>query len=225
MGTSIGLDEALQAYLARMNREEHPVLARCRTETRAEMGGRAIMQISPEQGAVLAFLVRLIGARTGVEVGVFTGYSALAVALALKDMHGTAARLHACDLDADYLARAGGYWRSAGVSEIMEPHAGPAAESLEALIAEGAAGTLDYAFVDADKAGYPLYYERCLTLLRPGGLLIFDNVLWSGTVADPSREDETIRVLRTLTATARADDRLDMALAAIGDGLLLCRKR
>ncbi|MCP5432145.1 MAG: class I SAM-dependent methyltransferase [Alphaproteobacteria bacterium] len=225
MGTSIGLSQAIISYVQDANPPEHPVLARCREETQGEMGARAQMQISPEQGAVMGVLARLVRAKSAVEIGVFTGYSSLAIALAMKEMHGSGARLFACDISLQYLARAEGYWKAAEVDGVIEAKAGPAGASLEALLAQGHRGRVDFAFVDADKSAYDLYYERCLELLRPGGLMLFDNVLWSGSVADSAKDDADTEALRAIAAKAKGDGRVHAALAAIGDGLLICLKK
>lgn len=224
MSTSLGLTPEIVRYLAAVNPPEHPALARCREET-AALGGVAIMQISAEQGAFMQVIARMLSAKKVFEVGVFTGYSALATALALKDMHGADAHLLACDISEDWTAKARGYWQAAGVDELIELRIAPAVETLDARLASGGAGTYDLGFVDADKTGYDAYYERGLQLLRPGGVLMFDNVLWSGAVADPANQTPDTVALRALGQKARGDSRVHAAMAGIGDGLLLVVKR
>jgi O-methyltransferase len=223
VSTSLGLTEAVVAYLARINPPEHPVLARCRAET-ATLGGIARMQISPEQGALMAWLARLTDARRAVEVGVFTGYSALAVTLAMRDRHADA-RLLACDVNAEWTAKARGYWTEAGVADAIDLRLAPAVETLDATLEAGGGGAWDLAFIDADKTSYPAYYERCLALLRPGGVMLFDNVLWGGAVADPAVTDADTQALRKVALTAREDGRVHAVMAGVGDGLLMCIKR
>ncbi len=222
MSRSIGLSEAVTDYVRAMNRPEDAVMARCREDT-AAMGDLSRMQISPEQGAVLEFFVRLLNARRTVEVGVFTGYSALATARALKSV-SSEGQLHALDISPDYLDTAAGYWRDAGVDDVIDPRAGPADASLEALLAEGLAGRVDFIFVDADKTGYPRYFELALSLLRPGGVIAFDNVLWSGSVADPSVTDEDTQALRAVAIQVRDHPGVEPVFTSIGDGLLLAMK-
>jgi caffeoyl-CoA O-methyltransferase len=224
MSRSLGLTPEVIAYLASANPPEHPVAAKCRAETSA-LGGIARMQISPEQGAIMALLARLVNARRAVEVGVFTGYSALVTALAMQDMHGAAAYLLACDVSEEWTAKGRAYWREAGVDGLIDLHIRPAVETLDARLAAGEAGTYDLAFIDADKTSYPAYYEKCLALLRPGGLMLFDNVLWSGAVADSTKTDPDTEALRAVAAQAKADARVHAAMAAVGDGLLFCLKR
>jgi len=223
MGESIGVSEEVRAYVQRFGAREHPVLARCREET-ARLPN-AEMQISPEQGAFMQTLAKAIHARRAVEVGVFTGYSALAVALALEALHGGDACLVACDVSDDYLAKARGYWREAGVDRIVLSRPGPAAETLRHLHDEGGAESYDLAFVDADKTGYDDYYEGCLKLLRSGGVMLLDNMLRGGDVADPAVRDPATEALRTLAAKIHDDRRVDMCLATLGDGLSIVVKR
>jgi caffeoyl-CoA O-methyltransferase len=225
MSGSIGLDETLTAYVQAANPPEHPVLATCRRETEA-MGDISRMQISPEQGAFMQICARLTGAKTAVEVGVFTGYSALATALVMKDMHGADARLHGCDMSEDYTAPARRYFAEAGVDGLIDLHIGEARDTLAALAGE-IGGTVDMMFVDADKTGYDAYYEAGLELLRPGGLILFDNVLWNGDVADPARvtADADTAALKALADKVRDDDRVHSAFTAVGDGILMAMKR
>jgi len=220
LSRSIGLSPAVESYVRAMNRDEHPALARCREETQ---GGAETpsMQISPEQAALMTLIARLVHAKTYIEVGVFTGYSALAMALALKDMHGEAARVIACDICEDFIGQARGYWREANVDDVIETRIAPAQETLATL----PDASTDMIFVDADKSGYPAYYEESARLLRAGGVALFDNVLWSGDVADPAKTHEDTSALRRVAKIARADDRFDIAFTALGDGVLVCRKR
>jgi len=217
MSTSFGLSEPVVAYLQRWGVDEHPVLVRCRTETATDP--RAIMQISPEQGALMQVLATAIRARRALEVGVFTGYSSTAVALAMKAMHGVDAELVACDISGALVDRASGYWRAAEVDGIVSARIGPAADTLRALLDEGLHGHFDMMFIDADKTSYDAYYELGLELLRPGGLMLIDNMLWNGAVADPADTSESTVALRVLAAKIHADARVESTLASIGDGL------
>lgn len=225
MSSSFGLDARLTAYVRGANRAEHPAQQRCRLETDA-MGGIAAMQISPEQGAFLQMCARLVRARLAVEIGVFTGYSALATMLAMREMHGAAAKLYGCDISDDYTSRAHPYWHEAGVDGQIELRLGDARETLTGLVSE-LAGRVDMVFIDADKTGYDAYYEAALQLLRPGGLVLFDNVLWSGHVADPARcaADADTAALKALADKVRDDARVDMAFTTVGDGVLMALKR
>lgn len=182
---------------------------------------RAVMQTGADQVQFLQLLVKLTGARRCIEVGVFTGYSALGVALALPEE----GRIVACDVSDEYTAVARRYWHLAGVSEKIELCLAPAVETLDALLERGAAGSYDFAYVDADKTGYDDYYERCLRLLRENGLLAIDNVLWSGDVIDPRSTDADTLALRELNAKIGGDERVDASLLSIGDGLMVVRKR
>jgi predicted O-methyltransferase YrrM len=183
------------------------------------------MQIAREQGELLALLARLQNARRIFEIGVFTGYSSLNFALVLKELHGDRGHLLALDVSDEYTRQARNYWQEAGVTGLIELQVAPALESLAGVLAEGRAGTYDLGFVDADKASYGSYYERGLELLRPGGVLVFDNVLWSGRVLDSTDQTPDTRALRTLVTAARADERVEPLLLTVGDGLLVCRKR
>ncbi len=216
---TITMTESLLGYIAKVGGREHPVLAKCRAETATlEM---AVMQISPEQGAFMQMLARLVGARKCIEVGVFTGYSSLAVALALpEDGHITA-----LDVSEEWTNKARSYWKEADMTHKIDLRIAPAADSLKALIDDGAAGTYDFAFIDADKTGYDTYYEMCLELLRPGGLIAIDNVLWFGAVADPAAQDPDTKALRALNEKVHGDERVHMALAPISDGIMLVQKR
>lgn len=221
MGRANKITPELAEYIRRVGAREHPVLARCREETWRDLPDRARMQISPEQGAFMALLIRLLGARRALEIGVFTGYSGLAVALALPQD----GRLTACEVSHEFARRARGYWDEAGVSGRVELELGPALETLDALLDDGADGSYDLAFIDADKTGYDDYYERCLTLLRPGGVVTIDNTLWDGRVIDPSDTSADTEAIRALNTKIAADQRVDFALTTIGDGLTVCRKR
>ena len=224
MSSSIALPSNVVDYLRAHNPPEHPVLARCRAETES-LGRVSGMQISPEQGAFMTLMIQMVSARRAIEVGVFTGYSSTVTALALKAMHGADAYLLACDVSEDWTGRARTYWRDAGVDDIVELKIAPAIETLDARLAAGEADSFDFAFIDADKVSYPGYYERCLELLRPGGIMLFDNMLWSGAVADPAVHDHDTEALRSVAKRAQHDDRVDESLIAVGDGLLICRRR
>ncbi|HEX5314757.1 MAG TPA: class I SAM-dependent methyltransferase [Gammaproteobacteria bacterium] len=216
---TLPLTETLYRYLLDHSLREPPVLARLREET--QLMAQASMQISPEQGQFLAMLVRLIGARRCLEVGSFTGYSSTAVALALPPD----GRLLCLDVSEVWTARARRAWQQAGVENKVELRLAPARESLEALIAGGAGETFDFAFIDADKTNYLHYYEAALALLRPGGLIAVDNVLWGGSVADPADQSEDTIAIRAFNDALHADRRVDLSLLSIGDGLTLARKR
>jgi len=179
------------------------------------------MQIGPDQAAFFAVLVRAIGATRALEIGTFTGYSALAVASALP----AEGRLVCCDVSDEWTQVGRRYWREAGVEDKIDLRLAPANDTLDALLRESGPDSFDFAFVDADKPGYDGYYERCLTLVRPNGLIAFDNTLWSGAVADPARNDDDTKALRALNAKAHADARVDACLLTVGDGVLLVRRR
>jgi caffeoyl-CoA O-methyltransferase len=216
--TSIGLDKRLNDYLVRSGPPEHPVAAKLRLLT-AGMPNSS-MQIAPEQGQFLAMLGKLVGARRTLEIGTFTGYSALVVALALpRD-----GKVIACDVSAEWTAVARRHWEEAGVGGKIELRLGPAADTLKALERDGRAGEFDFAFIDADKGGYDEYYERSLRLLRAGGVIVFDNVLWSGRVADPSVQDADTKALRALNAKIAGDARVDKVMVPLGDGMTVARK-
>ncbi len=216
---TIGLDDALYDYLLANSLREPEILSRLRAET-AELPGAA-MQIAPDQGQFMALLIELTGARRCLEVGTFTGYSSLAVALALP----ADGRILACDVDEKVTALARRYWAEAGVAEKIDLRLGPARETLRGLLAGGEAGSYDFAFIDADKENYDSYYEMGLELLRPGGLMTIDNVLWNGSVANPEKDDVDTRAIRALNAKIRDDQRVSCALLPVGDGLTLARKR
>ena len=215
---TLNLDDALYQYLLDHSLREHPVQSALRAATSGHP--HAGMQIAPEQGQFMALLVRLLGARRTIEIGVFTGYSALAVALALPDD----GRILACDISDEYTRIGRPYWEAAGVAHKIELQLAPALATLEARLAAGEDGHYDFAFIDADKSGYDAYYERCLRLLRPGGLIAIDNTLWSGSVARPAADADT-RALQALNDKLHRDERIDLSLLPVGDGLSLARKR
>jgi predicted O-methyltransferase YrrM len=216
---TLGLDPKLYDYLLAVSVREPPVLAALREETSKLPG--AGMQISPEQGQFMRLLIELLGAQRTLEVGVFTGYSSICVALALPQD----GELVACDVSAEYTAVARRYWQQAGVEGRIRLQLGPALGTLDGLIASGAEGSFDFAFIDADKDNYLAYYERALTLLRRGGLIAIDNVLWGGSVADPQDQKPSTLAIRALNARLRDDERVSTSLVPIGDGLFLARKR
>ncbi|MCH7930133.1 MAG: class I SAM-dependent methyltransferase [Proteobacteria bacterium] len=217
--TTLGLDDRLYEYFLRVSLREADVLRRLREETAALPEGE--MQIAPEQGQLMALLVELIGARRTIEVGVFTGYSSLAVALALPaDGH-----IVACDVSAAWTAIARRYWDQAGVADKIELRLAPAIETLDSLIAAGEAGAYDFAFIDAEKTEYAEYYERVLELVRPGGLVAIDNVLWGGRVADAESNDDDTNAIRAFNEALKGDERVTLSMVPIADGLTLARKR
>jgi caffeoyl-CoA O-methyltransferase len=217
-GRYLHLDDKLFDYVVAHSVREHPAQAALREATRNHP--HAGMQISPDQGQLMALLVRLLGARRTIEIGVFTGYSALCVALALPED----GRVLACDINDEYVGVGRPHWHAAGVAHKIDVVLGPALETLDARLAAGEAGQYDFAFIDADKTGYDAYYERCLQLLRAGGLVAIDNVLWSGAVAQPARDTDTA-ALQALNDKLHADARVDLAMVAISDGITLARKR
>lgn len=223
MSRSIGLDATLTDYVRKANPAESTALKRCREETDSRQD--AMMQISPEQGAFMKMMARMVDAKVAVEVGVFTGYSAMAVAETMKERHGSSARLYACDVSDELVGIAEDYWKEGGVADIIRPVIGDARESLIGLINDGLVESVDMMFVDADKTGYPDYYTAGMTLLRPGGVMLFDNVLWNGSVADPAKSDPDTDALRAIAEKVNNDPRVDNAFTAIGDGLLIAMKR
>ena len=216
---TLSLDDRLYEYVVAHSVREPALLAELRAETAKlpESG----MQISPEQGQFMALLVQLIGATHALEVGTFTGYSALSVALAMA----SEGRLVACDVSEPFTRIARRYWALAGVAGKVDLRLGPALSTLDGLLAEGRQGSFDFAFIDADKPNYLGYYERCLELLRPGGLLVVDNVLWGGDVADPEVRDEDTLAIRALNDRVAKDERVSVSLLPLGDGVTLARKR
>lgn len=209
----------LYDYMLSVSSRETALMARLRDET-AKLPG-AGMQIPPMQGQFLAFLVALIGARRGIEIGTFTGYSALWVASALPND----GKLICCDVNETTTAVARRYWKEAGVDQKIELRLAPALDTLKALLASDGAGTFDYVFIDADKENYDAYYERSLELVRTGGLIVFDNMLWGGAVADGGKRDADTLALKALNAKLHNDKRIDLSLLYIGDGVTLARKR
>ncbi len=213
------LTEDLHRYLLEVSLREPALLARLREETARR--GDAGMQISPEQGQFMALLIELTGAKRVLEIGTFTGYSALSMALALPPD----GRIIACDVEPETTAVAQRYWAEAGVAEKIDLRLAPALDTLDGLLAAGAAESFDFAFIDADKENYEAYYERCLALLRQGGLLAIDNVLWNGAVADPAARDSDTEAIRALNLRLREDPRISLSMVPISDGLSLARKR
>ena len=215
---NVKLDDRLYAYLQEHSLREHPVLAELREATAGMK--HAGMQIAPEQGQLMALLARAVNAKRAIEVGVFTGYSSLSVALALP--HD--GKLVACDVNEEWTAMARRYWEKAGVARKIELKLQPAQRTLDELIAAGESGTYDFAFIDADKSRYMAYYERCLTLLRAGGMIVIDNTLWSGHVADPSVSDDDTNAIRKVNDAVHRDARVTASLLPIGDGVTLALK-
>jgi caffeoyl-CoA O-methyltransferase len=216
---TIQLTDALHEYLLAVSLREPPLLRGLREETAAQPS--AGMQISPEQGQFMGLLARLTGARRCLEIGVFTGYSSLSVALALPED----GRIVACDVSEPWTAIARRYWREAGVEGRIDLRLGPALDTLDRLLATGEAASYDLAFIDADKENYLGYYERVLQLLRPGGLVVVDNTLWDGRVADPENAEPDTVAIRHFNEHLAHDERVDLSLLPIGDGLTLARKR
>ena len=217
---TIELTETLYDYLLANGTRESAVACELRAHTLAATRAHR-MQVSPEQGAFMQLLVRSLGARRTLEVGTFTGYSALVVAEALPD-DGC---LVACDVSEQWTAIGRPFWERAGVADKIDLRLQPAVDTLDELIAAGEADSYDFAFIDADKANYDAYYERCLTLLRRGGVIGIDNVLWGGRVADERVQDEDTRAIRALNQKVNADGRVDATMLPIGDGLTLAVKR
>ncbi|EPL14950.1 class I SAM-dependent methyltransferase [Pseudomonas sp. CF161] len=216
---SLNLDDALYHYLLDVSLRETPLLRRLREETQALPTAR--WQVAPEQGQFLALLVRLMGARRLLEVGTFTGYSALCMAAALPD-DGS---LICCDIPGDYNATAIRYWQEAGLAGRIELRLAPALETLVQLQGAGQQGSFDLIFIDADKANYPAYLESALSLLRVGGLAVFDNTLWSGRVLQVEPDSADTQAIQALNRALKDDPRVDLSLLPLGDGLTLCRKR
>ena len=212
------LNDELYTYLTSVSLREAPILERLREET-ARMP-EAGMQVAPDQAQFMALLVGLTGAREVLEIGVFTGYSGLAMAGALPD----GGRLTACDVNREWTAVARRDWREAGVSDRIDLRLGPASETLAALREAGREGSFDLAFIDADKGNYGLYYEEALALVRPGGLVIVDNVLWNGKVVDATITDRDTQAIRDFNADLLHDQRVEISLLPVGDGLTLARK-
>ncbi len=217
--STLGLENQLYDYLLSISLREPDILEQLRSETAKHP--MSMMQIAPEQGQFMQMLVQLMGATKTLEVGVFTGYSSLSVALALPSN----GQIVACDVSEEYTAIARRYWEVAGVANKISLHLAPAIDTLDKLIAEGQAGTFDFAFIDADKENYEAYFERSLQLVRNGGLIVIDNVLWSGKVADPQIQDESTVAIRTFNDKLRNDPRVTLSVVPIGDGLTLALKR
>lgn len=218
---TLEMTDAVYDYLLDVSLREDALLAKLRKETLAHP--MAAMQISPEQGQFMALLARLTGAVRCIEVGVFTGYSSLCVARALPE----GGRIVACDVSEEYTAIARRYWAEANLSERIDLRLAPALDTLDGLLADDRAGHFDFGFIDADKENYLGYYERLLRLVRPGGLIAVDNTLWSGRLAKPPADDDDAdtRALRAFNRVLHADDRIDLSLVPIGDGLSLARIR
>jgi caffeoyl-CoA O-methyltransferase len=214
---SIQVTDKLADYIREVSLREPQVLRRLREETATIKG--AGMQISPEQGQFMALLARLIGTQRYLEVGTFTGYSALVMALALPDQ----GRVVACDVSREWTDMGQRYWRQAGVAHKIDLRLAPARETLDRLVAERA--TFDFAFIDADKENYDGYYERALKLVRRGGVIAIDNVLWGGSVIDPAKTDADTDAIRALNRKLAQDERIDLSLLPIGDGLTLAMPR
>ena len=216
---TLNLDDSLYHYLLDVSLRETPLLKRLRDETQALPMAR--WQVAPEQGQFLALLVKLIGARRVLEVGTFTGYSALCMAEALPE-DGS---LICCDIPGDYNATALRYWQEAGLAGRIDLRLAPALETLGEIERQGQGGQFDLVFIDADKANYPTYLEHALRLLRVGGLAVFDNTLWSGRVLEENPESADTRAIHVLNRALKTDARVDLSLLPLGDGLTLCRKR
>lgn len=216
---TISMTDDLYGYMLETSLREAPLLKRLRDETASHP--RAGMQISPEQGQFMQLLARLTGARRCIEVGVFTGYSSLAVALVLP----ADGKILACDVSEEFTSVARRYWKEAEVAGKIELLLAPATETLDARLQAGEVGSYDLAFIDADKASYTQYYERILKLLRPGGLVLVDNVLWSGRMLDKDDKSEDTAAIRAFNQALHHDERVDLSMIPIGDGLTLARKR
>ncbi|MDB9538437.1 class I SAM-dependent methyltransferase [Anabaenopsis tanganyikae CS-531] len=216
---TLGIEPSLYNYLLSVSLREPEILSQLRAETAQHP--MAVMQIAPEQGQFMALLVQLIGAKKTLDIGVFTGYSSLVVSLALP----ADGRVVACDVSAEFTSIARRYWQKAGVADKIDLHIAPAMETLDQLLAAGAAETFDFAFIDADKSNYDGYYERSLQLVRPGGLILIDNVLWSGSVADPQIQDNRTTNIRALNEKLHQDQRINLSLLPIADGLTLAHKK
>lgn len=216
---SLGLEPDLLNYLIAHGVRETEILKDLREET-AKLPG-AMMQIAPEQGAFMALITKLLNVRLAVEIGVYTGYSSISVVQAM----GEGGKLIACDNHQENTLIAKRYWQLAEVTEKIDFRLKDARETVDDLLAEGLAGQVDMAFIDADKEGYDHYYERCLELLRPGGLILIDNVLWSGDVINEDTKDLSTIAIRKLNAKVIEDDRVDISMIPVGDGITMVRKR
>lgn len=209
----------VEKYVNDIITRQSDVQRRMYRETERAPQGR--MQTGPDQAAFLSFLVKLIGAHRAIEVGVFRGHGSLAIASALPD----GGKLVACDISDEFTRHAKPYWAEAGVAGKIDLRLAPATQTLDELLKTEGEGSFDFAFIDADKSNYDAYYERCLRLVRVGGLIVFDNVLWGGDVADGRIHDEDTDALRALNLKIRDDQRVDAVLVTIGDGFMLARKR
>jgi predicted O-methyltransferase YrrM len=216
---SLGLDDRLHDYLLAHSLRESDVKRRLRDITADHEWAR--MQISPEQGQLMALLVEIAGVRRALEIGTFTGYSALCLAEAM----GPQGRLICCDLSEEWTSIGRPFWEEAGVASRIDLRIGPALATLDQLLARGMGESFDLAFIDADKEAYPAYYERCLDLVRPGGIILFDNMLWYGRVADPSDDEADTVAIRAMNDRLHRDERISLSLVPIGDGLTIARKR
>lgn len=216
---TLSIDDAIYSYMLSHSLREPDILLQLREETAQHDMAR--MQIAPEQGQLLSLLIKLLGAQQTIEIGVYTGYSALCVALALPDN----GRVIACDINDDWTQIAQRYWHQAGVQNKIELLIAPASKTLERLLKRGNANSFDFAFIDADKPNYINYYETCLKLLRPGGIIAVDNTLWGGDVANSEVNDDDTVAIRQFNDHLYKDERVDISLIPIGDGLTLARKR
>ena len=216
MSTGIlNLTNDLRDYLWEKGMKEHPALEELREET-AQLP-ESVMQICPEQGALMANLVRLMSAKRTIEIGTFTGYSALAVALALPED----GKIVACDISEEWTSIGRKKWEQAGISDKIDLRIGPALETLEELLEDGHEASFDFAFIDADKTNYLDYYKKCLRLVRKGGVIAIDNVLWSGAVINSEINDDDTNAIRELNDFLSQDDRVSLSMVPIGDGLTL----
>ena len=215
---TLGIRPELHRYLVEHGTPPDAIQRELIETTRRDFGSRAMMQVAPEQGALLTLLARLVGTRKAVEVGTFTGYSALCIARGLEP-GGTQL---CCDTSEEWTQVARRYWERAGLASCIELRVAPAIETLRALPLEQ---DIDFAFIDADKSGYPLYYEELLARLRPGGLIVVDNVLWGGRVADPEASDDVTLAIRAFNEQVALDERVDRVMISVSDGLSLLRKR
>ncbi len=215
---TLAINDPIYDYLLSVSLQEPELLTQLRAETAKDP--LANMQIAPEQGQFMALLVELLGVRRAIEIGTFTGYSALCIAMSMPE----SGRLVCCDSSEEWTAIARRYFKKAGVDQRIDLRVAPALETLDDLLGRGEAGTFDFAFIDADKGNYDNYYERCLELMRPGGLIAVDNTLWDGAVADPRNQEPDTVAIRRFNEKRRDDERISLSLVPIGDGLTLARK-
>jgi predicted O-methyltransferase YrrM len=218
-GTTLGRPADIHAYIERIGYREPEVLARLRAATSGDPD--IAMQVAPEQGALLAFLVELTGARRCLEIGTYTGYSSLAMALVLPP----GGSLVCCDISEEFTATARYWWAVAGIADRVELRVGPAVDTLDAMLEAGEADTFDLAFIDADKPGYPDYWERCLRLVRPGGLIVLDNMLFHGLAMAPAPDDRRASTIHAMNEAIASDKRVTFVLLAIADGMTVARRR